>query len=287
MVSMCHMLMWVVRFTAVWAHNGIQLSDTAVALQAARDANRRVIMAYESILPSEVAASLIMQHKSLASSFEDVPELWLPADKLQSCLQSYVMRLDIDLIPSWKRGGLEDELRDDMKNASAKCAAPWNEAKKSVVRQLHGPSPSPPPSVSWLCWLPFVCLVVYLGSRQKRGHAVQSSDDAHSNGAEHAQAATSTVEDLQIGDVRRRVHKQERSKSPQRFENHAPTNTEGSVFKDESNRVKKKGKRTERSHKFPCHQNSLVVNPSGWASPIQEHSEKPDSNEAVGCLPGQ
>lgn len=170
------MLRWIVCFAGVCAYSAMQPSDTAVALQAVKHANDQIIMAYTSIQPSGLANDLTRQQRSLDSSLEDVPELWLPARTLAACLQSHARELDIDLIPSLKDLSLDDEgeeIRFRMQEALTQCVSPWYDSKKGLPPRPDPPSP-PSVSVSWL-WLLLGCLFVCLAWPQKKKRDLAAS----------------------------------------------------------------------------------------------------------------
>lgn len=100
-LPMVHMLVSTLGLVSgIWAHGEVQLSDTAVELQLVRYANDRIITAYEGMPPSDFVDELQILQRRLGSSLEDLPELWIPATKLSSCLTSYARELEVDLIPS-------------------------------------------------------------------------------------------------------------------------------------------------------------------------------------------
>lgn len=262
--SMYGMLMWIAHFAVVAAHIGVKPRH-AVALQAARVANHKVISAYQSILPSPVAESLIRQQQILEFSFQDVPDvqdvLWQPAEALKECLNSYVDKLNIDLIPAWRHGGLQDELSEDMTRAASTCASPWNEAKRLVVSQVAQWEPSPSPFLSW-CWLPIAsllgCVILYLKSRgvqsgihmqchdvqtqpEGEGQSITSLHNVHQDQTATGRLATpaSTTDADEVAGARQRL-RTGRSRTPPGSAKRTQTSS-STLTDDQGRKVKPRG----------------------------------------------
>jgi len=150
---------------------------------------------------------MIKQQQSLESSFQgvpefqDVPALWPPADALQACLNSYVLKLNTDMIPSWQRGGLEHELTKDMTRGAIKCASPWFEAKRHVTFPSDPSQPSP--SFPGWSWLPVGCLMAFVIMYLSLRHGVQSGTHAQCNGVlQQSEPQAQSIHREQMGNGR-------------------------------------------------------------------------------------